>query len=389
MNTDAISTKKEYSERFKKNIVAMFLRGHNGRLLRDKYHIPKSTFYYWVEEYKKIYSQDELIITKHDYKKLEWENARMKKQLEAYQITGCSPQSADKDKLVAIDKYRSLYPIKYLCDVLNIDRTKFYRYITHKETQTERRNKKLTRLIKEIAAKNPCYGSKRICHALKRQGYITSYRIVSRLMQQNGIHAAIGQKPLRQQVKNISKDNILKLQKKYALSAPDIAWLSDVTETKLFDMKFYICSIEDIYSRYVISYTISSTNDSALIANTFVDAYAKRNPPYGLIFHSDNGANFTATAIRTLLKSYGITQSLSRIATPQDNSHIESFFATLKKEELYRKTYHSPEDFFQSVKEYIKYYNNSRLHSRLNYRTPKEVIDEYDEKHNALPFLTI
>lgn len=389
MNTDAISTKKEYSERFKKKIVAMFLRGHNGRLLRDKYHIPKSTFYYWVEEYKKIYSQDGLIITKYDYKKLEWENARMKKQLEAYQITGCSPQSTDKDKLVAIDKYRSLYPIKYLCDVLNIDRAKFYRYITHKETQTEQRNKKLTHLIKEIAAKNPCYGSKRICHELKRQGFITSNRIVSRLMRQNGIHAAIGQKPQRQQVKNISEDNILKLQKKYALSAPDIAWLSDVTEIKLFGMKFYICSIEDIYSRYVISYTISSTNDSALIANTFVDAYAKRNPPYGLIFHSDNGANFTATAIRTLLKSYGITQSLSRIATPQDNSHIESFFATLKKEELYRKTYHSPEDFFQSVKEYIKYYNNQRLHSRLNYRTPKEVLDEYDEKHNALPFLTI
>ena len=70
----------------------MFLRGHNGRLLRDKYHIPKSTFYYWVEEYKKIYSQDGLIITKHDYKKLEWENARMKKQLEAYQIVIISHQ---------------------------------------------------------------------------------------------------------------------------------------------------------------------------------------------------------------------------------------------------------------------------------------------------------
>ena len=142
MNIDAISTKKEYSERFKKNIVAMFLRERNGNLLRDKYHIPKSTFYYWVDEYKKIYSEDGYIITKHDYKKLKWENARMQKQLEAYRITGCSPQSANKDKLVAIDKYRSLYPIKYLCDVLNIDRAKFYRYITHKESQTERRNKK-------------------------------------------------------------------------------------------------------------------------------------------------------------------------------------------------------------------------------------------------------
>lgn len=163
-------------------------------------------------------------------------------------------------------------------------------------------------------------------------------------MQENGIHAIIGQKPPRPKSKNILKDNIDTWQKKYALSAPDIAWLSDVTEIKLFDTKFYICSIEDIYSRYVISYTISTTNDSALIANTFIDAYAKRNPPYGLIFHSDNGAAFTATAIRTLLKSYGIRQSFSRVATPQDNGHMESFFATLKKKNSIGKHIHPPKN---------------------------------------------
>ena len=331
MNTDAISTKKEYSERFKKNIVAMFLRGRNGRHLRDKYHIPKSTFYYWVDEYKKIYPEDEYMITKNDYKKLKWENARMQKQLRTYQITGCSPPSTDKDKLVVINKYRSLYPIKYLCKILNINRTKYYRYIVPEETQSKQRNKKLTCLIKGIAANNPCYGSKRICHELKRQGYVTSYKTVSRLMQENGIKAMIGQKSPRRQNKDTSNDNILKWRKDYALSAPDIARLSDVSEIKLFGTKFYICSIEDIYSRYIISYTISPTNDSDLIANTFMEAYAKRNPPYGLIFHSDNGANFTAEAIRVLLKSHGIRQSFSRIATPQDNGYIESFFATLKR----------------------------------------------------------
>ena len=378
--------KKSYTDVFKRNLVQMYLRGRNGRRLREKYHISKSTFYYWVEEYKKVYSENGFMITKNDYKKLEWKNARMQKQLEAYRITGCSPQSTDEDKLVAVDKYRSSYPIKYLCDVLNINRSKFYRYITHKETQTEKRIKKITCKIKEIARNNPCYGSKRICHELKRQEFITSYKTVSRLMRENGIQAIIGQTPSRQQNKDTLNDNVLKWQKKYALSAPDIAWLSDVTEIKLFDIKFYICSIEDIYSRYIISYTISPTNDSAFVANTFIDAYTKRNPPYGLIFHSDNGANFTATAIRALLKSYGIRQSFSRVATPQDNGHMESFFATLKKEELYRKTYRSPEEFFQSVKDYIEYYNNSRLHSRLGYKTPKEVLDAYDEKHNIEPF---
>lgn len=201
-------------------------------------------------------------------------------------------------------------------------------------------------------------------------------------MQENGIQAVIGYKPPRKQSLQ-TKENLLHKQKKYALLSPDIAWLSDITEIKICNMKFYICSIEDICSRYVISFNISPINDSALVAKTFMDAYTKRNPPYGLILHSDKGANFTATAIRALLESYGIQQSFSRIAAPQDNGHMESFFATLKKEELYRKTYRSPEEFFQSVKDYINYYNNSRLHSRLNYRTPKEVLDEYDEKHKT------
>lgn len=74
--------KKSYTDVFKRNLVQMYLRGRNGRRLREKYHISKSTFYYWVEEYKKIYSDSGALITKHDYKKLEWENVRMQKQLE-------------------------------------------------------------------------------------------------------------------------------------------------------------------------------------------------------------------------------------------------------------------------------------------------------------------
>lgn len=387
MKTNATIEKKEYTDNFKRNIVAMYLRGRNGKHLRTKYNIPKSTFYYWVEEYKKIYRSDGRLITKHDYKTILAENENMKKQLEIYRLIGCSPQSPENDKLIAIQKYKTLYPIKYLCELLNINRSKFYRFDSHKETKLEHFDKKLIILIKEISEKNPCYGSKRICHELTRKGIVTSYKKVSRLMKENGIHANIGKKPTRTQNRqNTANENILKWKKKYALSSPDIAWLSDITEFCVCNCKFYICSVEDIYSRYVLAFNISTINDSTLVANTFNDAYKKRKQPYGLIFHSDQGTNYTATSIRAMLKSYGVQQSFSRIATPQDNGHLESFFATLKKEELYRKTYNSPEEFFQSVNDYINYYNNFRLHSRLNYRTPQEVLDEFDEIHNWDPF---
>ena len=387
MSKEPITVTKAYTEKFKRNIVSMFLRGRNGKYIRDKYNIPKSTFYYWIEEYKKIYRSDGLLITKHDYKTILSENEKMKKQLEIYKLTGCSPQSLENDRLLAIQKYKSKYPITYLCELLNINRSKFYRFDSHQETKLEKYDKKLIMHIKEISANNPCYGSKRICHELARQGFVTSYKKVSRLMKENDIHVHIGKKPSRPQLRgSIFNDNILIWKKKYALKAPDIAWLSDITEFYVCNCKFYICSIEDIFSRYVISINISTTNDTTLVANTFNDAYQKRKHPYGLIFHSDHGTNFTATSLRAMLKTYGVQQSFSRVATPQDNGYMESFFATLKKEELYLKTYNSPEEFFQSVNNYIDYYNNFRLHSRLNYRTPKEVLDEFDEIHNWVPF---
>lgn len=387
MSNKNANAKKDYTDKFKRNIVYMYLRGRNGKNLRTKYNVPKSTFYYWVEEYKKLFRSNGTIITKHDFNNILLENNRIKKLLEIYSVIGCSPQSSEIDKLNAIKKYKAQYPIKYLCEALNVNRSKFYRFDAHKETKTELQNKQLALQIIAIATDNPCYGSKRICHELARKGFITSYKRVSRLMKENGIRVEIGKKPARPQNKqHFSSENILRYKKRYALSSPDIAWLSDITEFYVCDCKFYICSIEDIYSRYVISFNISTNNDSALVANTFVDAYEKRNPPYGLIFHSDQGANFTASSIRAMLKAYSVQQSFSRIATPQDNAHMESLFATLKKEELYRKSYNSPEEFFQSVYNYIDYYNNFRLHSRLNYRTPKEVLDDFDEIHNQEPF---
>ena len=89
----------------------MYLRGRNGKHLRTKYNIPKSTFYYWFEEYNKIYRSDGRLITKHDYKTILAENEKMKKQLEIYRLIGCSPQSPENDKLIAIQKYKLYIPL--------------------------------------------------------------------------------------------------------------------------------------------------------------------------------------------------------------------------------------------------------------------------------------
>lgn len=165
------------------------------------------------------------------------------------------------------------------------------------------------------------------------------------------------------------KNDHLKMQ--FSVHAPNQVWVSDVTYFK-FESKFqYVCAIMDLYSRKVISYKISQKHSSQLISATFKQAYASRKPKEGLIFHSDRGAQYTSHAFQNLLKNCGIKQSFSPSGRPHHNAVMESFFATLKREELYRTNYHSLSELKERVEWYINQrYNNERPHSTLNNKSP-------------------
>ena len=102
-------------------------------------------------------------------------------------------------------------------------------------------------------------------------------------------------------------------------------------------------------------------------------AIIDRNPAPGLIFHSDNGANFTSYTFTIYLKEFGIKQSFSRAHNPYDNSVCESFFKTLKQEEKYRKDYRSEKDMLRSITKFMEFYNNDRPHSMIYYKTPNKI----------------
>ena len=309
----------------------------------------------------------------------------MLKQLEIYRITGCSPQSPVIEKLEAVKKQSKNYPIKFLCQSLCVDKAKYYRYIKNIETKNARRRKELTKHIINIFNQNEGrYGAKRICATLKRMGHITSPRLVSQLMKENNLIVKIGEKPSRQPQKYDNRHpNLLSWQKRYALSCPDVAWVSDVTEFKICGVKFYICTIQDVASRYILSYKISTHNNTQLAALTFEAANQIRPAPLSLLFHSDQGAIYTSLSFSSYLRAHGVTQSFSKKGTPHDNGHMESFFATLKKEEIYRRKYNTPEEFFESIEKYVQYYNNERLHSCLGYQTPKEALNYFDSTEES------
>ncbi len=128
------------------------------------------------------------------------------------------------------------------------------------------------------------------------------------------------------------KKDVLKLN--FSAKAPNQVWVSDVTYFRVCNNTRYICVIIDLFSRKVIGYKISQKHSTQLITATFKIAYQDRKPGEDLVFHSDRGVQYTAFAFRELLKTLQITQSFSPSGRPCHNAVVESFFATLKKEEL-------------------------------------------------------
>ena len=159
-------------------------------------------------------------------------------------------------------------------------------------------------------------------------------------------------------------------------------WVSDVTHFRYNNKIYYICVILDLYARKVVGYRVSKSNSTQLTKGTFKTAYEYRQPT-DLLFHSDQGTNYTSKAFMSYLKALGIQQSFSRASTPYDNSVMESFFKSIKTEKLYRTDFRSEREIRKAIKEYVHCYNSKRPHSIINYRTPDAFESEYFKRHAA------
>lgn len=168
------------------------------------------------------------------------------------------------------------------------------------------------------------------------------------------------------------------LQQQFSQDAPDLVWVSDITYLKAGRKWYYLCVVIDLFSRKVIAWRLSRTANADLVITAFRKAYENRNAPYGLMFHSDRGTQYTSFAFRQLLDSLNVVQSFSKKGYPFDNAVCECFFKYLKLEETNRRTYHTFKELYLSVFEYIEgFYNSRRPHASLGYLTPNEMESAY------------
>jgi transposase InsO family protein len=153
-------------------------------------------------------------------------------------------------------------------------------------------------------------------------------------------------------------------------------WLSDITYIRLPRGFCYLAIVLDAFSRKVVGWSMSLNIDAALVIQALRSAIEAREPKEGWIHHSDQGVQYACSGYIEVIQAAKGTPSMSSKACPYDNAKAESFFASLKKEEVHIEDYLSFQHAQERIRTYIdKYYNSNRLHSKLGYNSPQEFED--------------
>ena len=372
---------KHYSETIRCAVLDRYISGESVTSIAASTSISRSTIYTWIN--RSIAESRKMQISPNNYRLLEKKVARLEQIIEIITKTKCSPGAPLKIKLSALESLYGQYSVHLLCEALDVPRGTFYNPIfrnKREKTWYTQRREELRVEIKQIYDdSNQVFGAKKICAILKERGHSITKEMVAELMRDLGLCS------IRQDAKDLYKKDQRQLKntlnQQFNTSRPDEVWVSDVTCFRANGKNHYICVVLDLFSRLVISYGVSRRNSTQLIRRTFQDAYNLRSPALPLTFHSDRGSNYRSETFCNLLGELGVTQSFSKASTPYDNSVIESFFSSLKREELYRKKYRSEREFRTALDDYMDFYNADRPHAHNKYRTPQQAERDYYNEH--------
>jgi transposase InsO family protein len=269
------------------------------------------------------------------------------------------------------------YNTDMLCRVLDVSRSGFYDWRGRPKSKHKLEDEKILEQIKVFHCGSRCtYGSPRIHQDFKAKGIKVGKNRVARLMRQQGIEGKC-----KRRFKNTTQSKHHRpivenhLQQQFEATTPNQKWVSDLTYIWTWEGWLYLAIVLDLYSRVVVGWAMSHTMTDDLTLDALKMALRRREPPIQnhLLFHSDRGSQYASNDFRAELANYQITQSMSRTGNCYDNAAMESFFATLKTEEVYPNIYQNRQQAKSSIFSYIEgFYNRTRRHSALGYLSPMD-----------------
>jgi len=266
------------------------------------------------------------------------------------------------------------YPIALLCDIINLNRSSYYKWLKRDQSEQEAKDADLIDKICTLYQEsNGIFGYRRMQMNLKRRFNLhCNKKRVHRVMKAIGLKSVIRRKRPNyiKSTPEITAENIL--NRDFTAKNLNEKWLTDVTEFKYGDnKKMYLSAILDLKDKSIVAYVIGNSNNNPLAFDTF-DAAVQKYPDAKPLFHSDRGFQYTSKIFKAKLNAAGMTQSMSRVGRCIDNGPMEAFWGTLKAEMYYLNRFHDYESLELAIKQYINFYNSSRYQEKLGGLAPLE-----------------
>jgi putative transposase len=277
--------------------------------------------------------------------------------------------------MIEVEKAQG-FPVSLACELLSVSRSGFWEWERRPPSQRELSDAWLTEKIKQIHTENRgVYGARRI-HAELRMTHDVRVgkKRVARLMRQAGISGLIPKKRGRTTIRVPGvrvADDLVKRQ--FKPEHPNVLWFTDITYLRTWEGWLYLAAVQDAFSRRIVGWQMADHMRTELVAGALQMAVERRRPDPGLIHHSDQGSQFVSLGFGQACARAGIARSMGSTGQCWDNAVAETFFATLKKELVYRRSWPTRRELETEIFEYIEgFYNRRRRHTMLGMLSPAD-----------------
>ncbi|MGB0747509.1 MAG: IS3 family transposase [Magnetospiraceae bacterium] len=285
-------------------------------------------------------------------------------------------------KLTFISAHKTTFSVRAMNRVLSISKSWFYQWSRQAPERAARRSKDerlLSHIRRIFKASRRTYGSPRVHQALRDEGILVSKHRVAKLMKINGIRPRKRKKrvPVTTDSRHDYRIAPNLLERNFQASAPDTVWLADITYVPTDEGWLYLAAIKDMATREIVGWSMDDHLKSTLCESVLRMAILHRNPPEGLIHHSDRGVQYASSDYRKMLANRKIKASMSKKGDCYDNAPMESFFGSLKTECVHRHHFKTRKEAKAALFDYIEvFYNRQRLHSSIGFKTPVQAYAE-------------